>query len=148
MVKNPPASAGRCKRLGFDPWLGKIPWRRAWQPTPVFLPGESPWTEEPGGLQSTGLPRVGHDQSYLAHSSTCWGENVFVTKAARERLEVKRGEGVDQHGDQGSRECELWVPTAHLHGHSCTHLHTHAHMSPRKSQSSTEPGPEEAAKGS
>ena len=24
------------------------PWRRAWQPTPVFLPGESPWTEEPG----------------------------------------------------------------------------------------------------
>ena len=28
-------------RLGFDPWVGKIPWRRAWQPTPVFLPGES-----------------------------------------------------------------------------------------------------------
>ena len=24
----------------FDPWVGKIPWRRAWQPTPVFLPGE------------------------------------------------------------------------------------------------------------
>ena len=36
---------------GFDPQVGKIP-RRAWQPTPVFLPGESPWTEEPGGLQS------------------------------------------------------------------------------------------------
>ena len=27
----------------------------------IFLPGESPWTEEPGGLQSTGLQRVGHD---------------------------------------------------------------------------------------
>ena len=26
---------------GFDPWVGKIPWRRKWQPTPVFLPGES-----------------------------------------------------------------------------------------------------------
>ena len=26
---------------GFDPWVGKIPWRRQWQPTPVFLPGES-----------------------------------------------------------------------------------------------------------
>ena len=48
-------------RLGFDPWVGTIPWRRAWQPTPVFLPGESPWTEEPGGLQSMGLQRVGHD---------------------------------------------------------------------------------------
>ena len=26
--------------LGFDPWVGKIPWRRAWEPTPVFSPGE------------------------------------------------------------------------------------------------------------
>ena len=31
----------RHKRHRFDPWVGKIPWRRAWQPTPVFLPGES-----------------------------------------------------------------------------------------------------------
>ena len=31
----------RHKRLGFHPWVGKIPWRTAWQPTPVFLPGES-----------------------------------------------------------------------------------------------------------
>ena len=31
---------------GLIPWVGKIPWRRAWQPTLVFLPGESPWTEE------------------------------------------------------------------------------------------------------
>ena len=33
---------------------GKILWGRKWQPTPVFLPGESPWTEETGGLQSMG----------------------------------------------------------------------------------------------
>ena len=31
----------RCKRLEFDPWVGKISWRREWQSTPVFLPGES-----------------------------------------------------------------------------------------------------------
>ena len=31
----------RHRRCGFDPWVRKIPWRRAWQPTPVFLPGES-----------------------------------------------------------------------------------------------------------
>ena len=42
------------RRHGFDPWVGKISWRRAWQPTPVFLPGESPWTEESDGLQSMG----------------------------------------------------------------------------------------------
>ena len=31
----------QCGRPGFDPWVGKIPWRRKWQPTPVFLRGES-----------------------------------------------------------------------------------------------------------
>ena len=55
VVKNLPANAGRHKRLRFDPWVRKIPWGRAWQRTPVFLPGESPWTEEAGGLQSIPL---------------------------------------------------------------------------------------------
>ena len=41
--------------------VGKIPWRRAWQPTLVFWPEESPWTEEPGGLQFMGSQRVSHD---------------------------------------------------------------------------------------
>ena len=31
----------QCRRSGFDPWIGKIPWRRKWQPTPVFFPGKS-----------------------------------------------------------------------------------------------------------
>ena len=31
----------QCRKPGFYPWVGKIPWRRKWQPTPVFLPGES-----------------------------------------------------------------------------------------------------------
>ena len=39
--KEPICQGRRHKRLGFDPWVGKTPWRRAWQPTPVFLPGES-----------------------------------------------------------------------------------------------------------
>ena len=59
--KEPACQCRRHKRGGFDPWVGKIPWRKAWQPTPVFLPGESPWTEEPGSLQSIGLQKVRHD---------------------------------------------------------------------------------------
>ena len=41
MVKTFTFSLRRHRRVRFDSWLGKIPWRRAWQPTPVFLPGES-----------------------------------------------------------------------------------------------------------
>ena len=37
VVKTP----SQCRRPGSDPWVQKIPWRRKWQPTPVFLPGES-----------------------------------------------------------------------------------------------------------
>ena len=49
------------QRPGFYPWVRKIPWRRKWQPIPVFLPGKIPWTEEPGSLQSMGLQRVGQN---------------------------------------------------------------------------------------
>ena len=42
-----------CLSPRFDPWVGKIPWRRAWQPPPVFLPGES------HGWRSLGFGRVG-----------------------------------------------------------------------------------------
>ena len=42
------------QRPRFYPWVRKIPWRRKWQPIPVFLPGKIPWTEEPGGPQSMG----------------------------------------------------------------------------------------------
>ena len=36
-----PTCQYRCMRCGFDPWVGKMPWRRPWQPTPVLLPGQS-----------------------------------------------------------------------------------------------------------
>ena len=67
--KNPPANA-RDRRDRFNPWVGKIPWRSNWQPTLVLLPGESPWTEEPGELQSTRSQRVGHDYA-TEHAPAC-----------------------------------------------------------------------------
>ena len=39
-VKNLPTNAGHVRDNGFNPWVTKIPWRRKWQLTPVFLPGE------------------------------------------------------------------------------------------------------------
>jgi len=42
----------RHKRYGFHPWVVKIPWRRSWQPTPVFLPGESHGQRNLGGSGS------------------------------------------------------------------------------------------------
>ena len=66
VVKNPPCR--KRKKHGFDPWVRKISWRRDWQPIPVTLAWRIPWTEEPGGLQSTGLQRVRHDWSNPAQA--------------------------------------------------------------------------------
>ena len=60
-------SAYQCRRLGFNPWIRKIPWRKKWQPIPVFLP-RAPRTVELGRLQSRGSQRVRHD---LARTHTC-----------------------------------------------------------------------------
>ena len=55
MVKNL-----QCGRPGFDPWVWKIPWRRKWQPTPVFLPGES---HGPRSLVQATVPGVVKSQT-------------------------------------------------------------------------------------
>ena len=64
-----PRQCRRRKRCRFDPWVGKIPWRRAWQL--VFsriLAWRIPWTEEPGRLQSMGSHRVWHDWNDSMHT--------------------------------------------------------------------------------
>ena len=51
----------QCGRPRFDSWVGKMFWRKKWQPTPVFLPEKIPWMKEPGGLQFMRLQTIGHD---------------------------------------------------------------------------------------
>ena len=60
VVKNLPANAGDVRDIGWILGLGRFSWRRLWQPTPVSLPGESPWTEGPS-MQSMVSQRVRHD---------------------------------------------------------------------------------------
>ena len=57
-----------CRRHRFDPWVGKIPWRRKWQPTPVFLPGESHGQGKLVGYSSWGskeLDMTEHTHTFL-----------------------------------------------------------------------------------
>ena len=64
----------QCGRPGFNPWLRKIPWRRKWQPTPVFLPGKFHGQRSLVGY-SPGGHRVGHDWvTSLSLSLSCIGE--------------------------------------------------------------------------
>ena len=59
----------RCKRCGLDPWVGKIPWRRKWQLTPVFLLGNS---MDRGAWWDT-VHRISKSQTRLSHTHGEYG---------------------------------------------------------------------------
>ena len=48
-------------RPGFNPWVGKIPWKREWHPTPVFLPGKSHGQRSLVGYSPWGRKELGHN---------------------------------------------------------------------------------------
>ena len=48
-------------RPGFDPWAGRVPWRRKWQPIPVFLLGKSHKQRSLAGYSPQGCKELGHD---------------------------------------------------------------------------------------
>ena len=70
VAKKLPAKAGDIKRFRFNPWVGKIPWRRAWQPTPVFLPGEFHGQRNLGGYSPWGCKESDTNYQKLASDAT------------------------------------------------------------------------------
>ena len=70
--KEPACQLRRCRRRGFDPWVGKIPWRRKRQPVSVYLPGKFHGQRSLAGYRS---PRVRHDRAIEYTRAHTWKEN-------------------------------------------------------------------------
>ena len=95
-------SACQCRRHGFDPWVRKIPWRRKWQSTSVFLPGKFPGRRSLGG-----------------HSP--WGSQKSQTRlSAHGQYEGKLPRGEESQEKQASSLLDLkaqvlkWLEYSHL----------------------------------
>ena len=106
LVKNTPANAGDT-RHGFDPWVRKIPWRRAQQPTPGFLPGESHGqrslaTVHGVAKSQTGLKVLSMHACTGIYSSICGSIHVSPDHTA-----LNSAEGSVQGWDQPQR-VGLW----------------------------------------
>ena len=81
VVKNP---ATQCRRLGFNPWVRKIPWRRKWQPTPIVLPGKSH-----GWRSLAGYSLWGHKESNTTeHMHAC--THVHTHKQLKLKCKLSR----------------------------------------------------------
>ena len=74
----------RRKRLGFHPWSGKIPWRRKWQPTPEFLPGESHGQRSLAGYHPQGCKESAMTEQ-LRHISKRLGRKIFFNLSPSEK---------------------------------------------------------------
>ena len=60
----------QCRKPGLDPWVGKIPWRRKWYPTPVFLPGKSHGQRNLAGYSPWGCKESNMTEQLSMHTST------------------------------------------------------------------------------
>ena len=84
MVKKSICQFSRC---GLDPWVRKIPWRRKWQPTPVFLPGESHGQRSLVGYSPWGPKRGRHN---WVTEDTCTVNGIGIVSDVREYILFKR----------------------------------------------------------
>ena len=75
-------STCQCRRLRFNPWVGKIPWRRKWQPTPVFLPGESHRLRSWAGYSPWDCKELDRTEHTHTHTVIFWSEFLFKIKMA------------------------------------------------------------------
>ena len=90
--KEPTCKCRRHKTHGFSPWVGKIPQRRAWQPTPVFLPGESHGQRSLVGYSPWGRKRVRHNLATNTTVHTYLGHFCFYPDRTQSTLNIKKGE--------------------------------------------------------
>ena len=99
----------RCRRARFEPWVGKIPWRRKWQATPVFLPGECHGRRSLAGYNTPGRKesaRTEHTQEKMQIfpppppplPKAGWGP--LGASGRLQKLSASRGKGEDLSKDE------------------------------------------------
>ena len=108
--KEPACQCRTCKRHGFDPWVRKIPWRRAWQPTPVFLPKES------HGLRSL----RGRVRCNLAHKHTGKLRMLLIKVTYKQQISYKQK-------SHGRRSVVGYSPWGRKESDMTERLHFHFH---------------------
>ena len=119
----------QCRSHEFDPWVGKIPWRRKWQPIPVFLPGKSHGQRNLGGSSPWGhkesdtTERLNHNSMFTTRSP-CYCEILHLGKLCAGHFTVTFLLNPPSHEDRylsyTSAEVQrgwvndVWILTYHL----------------------------------
>jgi len=104
----------QCRKRRFNPWVGKIPWRRVWLPTPVFLPGESHGQRRLASCSPQGHKESDITEQLSVNMSTsrfggCYGEEKQILVLLESfSLQAKMKEGsVINRRERWARLCDL-----------------------------------------
>ena len=90
VIKNLPANAKNTERLRLQPWVGKILWRRVWQPTPVFLPEESHAQRSLEGYSPQRCKELDKtEETQPAHMHTCIKFSLYINQKIIMSLKVQ-----------------------------------------------------------
>ena len=127
--KEPACQCRSRRRCRFDPWVRKIPWRRKWQPAPVFLPGESHGRRSLEGYSPRGH-RVGHD---CARMQAVISFQFFRASSSNPECEIALAVDCgDSHGKQwfalpikADMDCQLA-----MHQAQCLHFASLSYLFP------------------
>ena len=99
----------QCRRPGFRPWVGKTPWRRARQPTPVFLPGKSR-----GQRSLAGYGPRDHEEPDATAATEHTRTDPFVVSWCGKETNCERlacrGAGESGHALHQALAAAFWVP--------------------------------------
>ena len=109
--KEPACQCRRRKRCGFDPWVGKIPWRKEWQPTPVFLPGESHAQRSLGDYSPLGCKELDTTEA-TTHTCTRVFSRVKCPTSLR-GWETSQNNSDDPwrlNSTETNNDCKRWKP--------------------------------------
>ena len=106
-------SAFQCRRCGLDPWLRKIPWRRKWQPTPLFLPGKSHRQRSLAVYSLWGCKRVRDNLAITQQQQRTPSreslKRVSPKESNHERLHQEKGSAYLQNQDMETTYFLLWL---------------------------------------
>ena len=122
--KEPTCQCRRRERHEFDPWVGKIPWRRKWQPTPVFLFGEFHGQRSLAGCSSQGCKELDVTEWLTQHTSfpTSTHLSVFSNSAPRMLSCFSHVRLCANHGLEPARLLCSWDSPGKNTGVSCHFL--------------------------
>ena len=102
----------QCRRPGFNPWVRKIPWRREWQPTPVFLPGEYH-----GQRSLTGYSAQTHKESDTTEQWTLSFKDILI-RTSSDRKKLRKCGKQSQKSSLKKRKVRMSVHESRLRGSS------------------------------